>query len=275
MPATPTPLSADRLESLLDQRQEMTARPRARPGEVLAAWMGNAGVGVGAGIGFGVVLRVFGAPSPVLGSIAPAAGLLTFAAMMVWRGAIDEGRDAANSRAIRREIENMRAEVAAIRSAAQAQTATMRAQLDAAFDEIETLEHSLDQVARERDLALIDLGRERAAAAKKSNWTPAEAAEPQDVADAGEMVRHFFSTGSHLSRRQADDLKHWPATRHAAAQGVLVRAGVLTVNKTQPVMVAQTLDEATQKLGAWYARVAAQQPPVIAPAATYVESDLT
>lgn len=268
MPATPTPLSADRLESLLDQRQEMTARPRARPGEVLAAWMGNAGVGVGAGIGFGVVLWVFGAPPPVLGSIAPAAGLLTFAAMMIWRGAIDEGRDVANSRAIRREV-------AAIRSAAQAQTATMRAQLDAAFDEIETLERALDQVARERDLALIDLGRERAAAAKKSNWTPAEAAEPQDVADAGEMVRHFFSTGSHLSRRQADDLKHWPATRHAAAQGVLVRAGVLTVNKTQPVMVAQTLDEATQKLGAWYARVAAQQPPVIAPAATYVESDLT
>lgn len=264
---TVKPITPDRLEALLHQREEMAARPRQTPREVLASWMGNLGVGVGVTLGAGVLLWALRAPEGALLSVSAGVGALAFALMMVWRGAIDEASDWRNVRAVRREM-------GAIRSEAAAQVRTLRAQLDAAFDEIEALERSLDQVAHERDLALLDLGREREIASQNTRRTfvPADAPAPQDAKDAGEMIRYFFDTGQHLSRRKAQEAKRWPAERHAAAQGLLVRAGVLAVNATQPAMLCPTPAEALGKLNTYLLHVRSQQPPVTA-ARDYVEED--
>lgn len=263
------PLSPDRLEDLLHQRGEMTQRARQTPREVLAQWMGNLGVGVGIGIVIAVGLWLLRAPAAAQTSGAAVAGLLAFAAMMVWRGSLDEFSDWRNVRAVRRQV-------AAVRSEYEAQVRVLRAQLDAAFDEIETLERSLDQVAHERDLALLDLGRERDIAAKNTRrvYVPAEEPTPQDARDAQEMIRFYFDSGQHLSRRRAQDAKRWPAERHAAARGLLVRAGVLAVNATQPAMLCPTLDEALGKLSAYLVHARSQQPPIVAAQRDdYVERD--
>ena len=156
-----------------------------------------------------------------------------------------------------------------------------RAQLEAAFDEIEALERSLQQVAHERDLARLDLGRERRLAQQAGRHTfvqaeapePHDASEPHDAKDAAEMIRHYFATREHLSRRRAKMDKGWSADRHAAAQSLLVRAGVLAVNATQPVMLAQTLDEALGKLSTHLIHARSQQPPVMAAARSYEDDE--
>ena len=124
-------------------------------------------------------------------------------------------------------------------------------------------------------MALLDLGRERelAAQSKRSTYVRAEPAQPQDVPAATEMIRHYFDTGQHLSRRRAGDDKRWPAERWKAAQGLLERAGVLAVNTTQPQMLAQTLGEALGKLNTYLVHARSQQPPVMAERNDYVESD--
>ena len=266
--STPQPLSADRLEALLQQRGEMSARPRPTPREVLATWMGNFGVGVGVGVAAAVLLWLLRAPDAAVLSVPAALGLLAFAAMMVWRGSLDEFSDWRNQRAVRRTV-------AGLRTQYDAQTRPLRAQLEAAFDEIEALERSLTQVGRERDMALADLGREREIAAQNTRRTfvPAENPTPQDAADAREMVRHYFDTGAHLSRRKAAEARRWSADRHAAAQSLLVRAGVLAVNATQPVMLAQTLDEALGRLNAYLVHARSQQPPVMAAARGYEDDE--
>ena len=266
---TPAPLSGDRLEALLQQRSEMQARPRPTPRQVVATWMENFGVGVGAGVGVGVLLYLLRAPDGVLATGSLSAGLLTFAGMMAWRGSLDERSDWRNARAVRRTVAAMRAEC-------DGQVRILRQQLDAAFDEIETLERSLDQVANERNMAQADLGRERTIAAqgRRSTWTPPEAPAPQDEQDAREMIQHYFAAGNHLSRRRAIEDKRWSAERWKAAQGLLVRAGVLAVNATQPVMLSETLAEALGKFNAYMLRARArQQPPIVAAQQPYVESD--
>lgn len=48
------------LDAALSERTEIVARPRPTPREVLAAWLGNFGVGIGGGIAAGVALYVAG-----------------------------------------------------------------------------------------------------------------------------------------------------------------------------------------------------------------------
>lgn len=266
----PQPLSADRLEHLLQERSEMSQRPRPTPRQVVATWMENFGVGVGAGVAVAVLLFILRAPDSVLLTGSLAIGLLTFAGMMVWRGSEDERSDWRNTRSIRRQVTAMRSEF-------DGQVRLLRQQLDAAFDEIETLERSLDQTAHERDMALVDLGRERqlAAQGKRSTYVQPEPAQPQDVRDAHEMVRFYFDTGRHLSRRRAVEDKRWTAERWKAAQSLLERAGVLAVNATQPVMLAQTLGDALGKLNTYLVHARSVQSPAAAQQNGYVELDST
>lgn len=266
----PQPLSQDRLEALLQQRSEMAQQPLPTPGQVLAKWLDNLGVGLGAGVAVAVLLWLLKAPGEILLTRSLALGLLAFAAMMIWRGSLDERSDWCNTRAIRRTVTAMRSEF-------DNQVRTLGQQLDAAFDEIETLERSVDQVASERDMALIDLGRERKQAEQNTRRTfvQPEDPTPQDVKDAHEMLRFYFDTGRHLSRRRAQEDKRWSAERWKAAQALLVRAGVLTVNETQPAMLAQTLGEAFGKLNTYLVHARSQQPPVTAARNGYVEPDST
>lgn len=265
----PQPLTADRLEHLLQERSEMAQRPRPTPKQVIATWMENFGVGVGAGVGVGVLLYLLRAPDGALLTGSISIGLLAFAAMMAWRGSLDERSDWRNTRAIRRTVTAMRQEF-------DGQVRTLRAQLDAAFDEIETLERSLDQVSSERDMALLDLGRERQlaqAGQRRTTYVPMEPAQPQDVRDANEMIRHYFDTGQHLSRRRAAEDKRWSAERWKAAQSLLERAGVLAVNATQPQMLAQTLGEALGRLNTYLVHARSLQAPAIVQQDSYVELD--
>lgn len=270
MPNAPQLVTADRLEHLLQERSEMQSRARTTPREVFAQWLENFGAGVGVGVVALVILWLLRAPESWLYSAPLAVSGLAFGALMFWRGTLDERQDSRNQRAVRRTVQAMQREC-------DNQVRTLRRQLDTAFDEIETLERSLDQAASERDMALADLGRERQiaqAGQRRTTYVPMEPAQPQDVRDANEMIRFYFDRGSHLSRRRAADDKRWSAERHAAAQGLLVRAGVLAVNATQPVMLAQTLSDALGKLNTYLVHArSVQAPPIVQQANDYVESE--
>lgn len=245
MTQTPRPISADRLETLLQERGEMSARPRQTPREVFAKWMDNAGVGVGIGIGAGVGAWLLRAPDEAMLTAAIGAGLLAFGGMMAWRGSLDERADMRNTGAVRRMVGTMRRDF-------DSQVRTLRSQLDAAFDEIETLERSLDIMTRERDRLAHDLGRERQAAQSNARTTfvaPREVTPPE-LADAAEMLRYRYSAGAHLSRRRAADGKKWSQPRWETAQQHLVDAGVIAVINGQ-TQYPQTLDEAMRLMATY------------------------
>lgn len=267
---TPKPLSAERLESLLQERGDMAARPRQTPREVLAKWMDNFGVGVGVGVAAGVGLWFAGAPDSLLWSAAPGAGLVAFGGMMAWRGSLDERSDWRN-------VRNVRRTVTAARQEFDSQVRTLRGQLDMAFDEIETLERSLDAVTQERNRLAHDLGRERQAAQAggRVTYVPPVEVTPQELSDAAEMLRYRYSAGAHLSRRRAAEGKRWTQPRWEAAQTVLSDAGVIAVVSGQTQYPA-TLDEALQMLGAYMLHAHQLSAPAINKALAsdvYVETD--
>ena len=257
----PQPLSAERLEHLLAERGEMSQRARQTPREVFAKWLDNFGVGLGAGVGVGVLLWLLRAPDNVLLSVAPGLGLLVFAAMMAWRGSLDERSDWRNTRSVRRTV-------TALRSQYEVQARTLRGQLEAAFDEIESLERALDRMTQERDVAIYEVGQARKAAQGNRNpYVPAIAPTPRDVADATEMIRYRYQLGEHLSRRKAGPpeeggVKSWSQPRWEAAMALLQNAGVITMPKGQ-ARYPQTLDEALQVFGAYLLRADKLSAPAI------------
>lgn len=268
--SAPTPLTQDRLDALLHERAEMTARPRSTPREVLAKWLDNFGVGVGASVATGVGMWLLHAPDTAMAGTAGAAGLATFAAMMVWRGMIDEASDWRNVRSVRRIVSATQRDYAT-------QTRTMRTRLDAAYDEIEALERSLDRMTHERDVAVAELTRERHTAQTnaRSTFVPAVEVTPQELADATEMVRWRYQFSRHLSRRVAEDTKQWTQPRWEAAKTVLEDAGVITITNGVTTYPA-TLDEAMQRLGAYMIQARRMSVPAVNRAVgytLYVESD--
>lgn len=242
-----TPLTADQLEAVLQDRVDMTHRPQQTPRIVLAKWMDNFAVGVGVGVAAGVGLWLLGTPDSMLYSTAACAGLLTWGGMMAWRGSIDERSDWRNVRKIRQTVADIR------RHHEHAST-TLRVQLNAALDEIETLERSLDRMTHERDVAIIDLARERENRQSQAQRTtfvaPVELA-PEEIRDASEMIRHRYDRREHLSRRKAEEGKGWPADRWKAAQDELVAAGLIYVNATQTRWQTETLDDALNRFAAY------------------------
>lgn len=259
---TPTPINADRLEHLLQERGELQARGRLTPREVFARWLDNAGVGVGVGVGAAVVLYLFRAPDAAMLTVAPSVGLLAFAIMMAWRGSEDERSDWRNTRAIKRTV-------AAIQRDADAQVATLRRQLDAAFDEIESLERALDRMTQERDDAVRDLSRERTAArsnsGKRDPYVPAVAMTPEKVRDATTMIRHRFDYGKHPSKDICTATYNWSDERWKAAQSELVAARIIQVNTTQTKWVVNplTLDTALRQFGAYVLHAHSLSAPAI------------
>lgn len=256
MAQAPRQLTTDALETLLHERSEMSARPRLTPREVMARWLDNLGAGVGVGVVVAVPLVVFGAVDAATVA-APAAGLLTFAVLMAWRGSQDERDEWRNPRAVRRIVSAMRAEY-------ESQAKIMHVKLEAAFDEIEALERSLDRMTHDRDVAVSELTRERLAAQSSGRSTfvaPVEVT-PQEVSDATEMTRWRYQFNRHLSRRVAEDTKQWSQPRWEAAKTVLEDAGVIVITNgvtTYP----PTLDEAMQRLGSYLLQARAMSVPAI------------
>ena len=71
---------------------------------MLAAWLGNFGVGVGAGVVAGVGLYALGAPDAWLIGGALGTGAVAFGGMMMWHGSIDERADWRNVRQVKRAV---------------------------------------------------------------------------------------------------------------------------------------------------------------------------
>lgn len=235
------------LDAALGERTEIIARPRPTPREVVAAWLGNFGVGIGGSIAAGVALYVAGAPDTVLWSGSLLTGATVFAGMMIWYGSQDERADWRNVRRIKRAVKDIEAHHAGKAERLQAQLNKALDALDDA-DQVEAqLRKSLDEMARQRDRAAYDLAREREQGAQRSTGrstfvAPVELA-PQDIRDATALILYRYETGQHLSRRKAVDTKGWSERQWDAAKVHLDAAGVIRIIKGQ-TEYPQTLDEA-------------------------------
>lgn len=235
------------LDAALSERTEIVARPRPTPREVLAAWLGNFGVGIGGGIAAGVALYVAGAPDTVLWSGSLLTGATVFAGMMIWYGSQDERADWRNVRRVKRAVKAIEAHHAGKAERLQAQLTRALDALDEADAMEAQLRKSLGEMARQRDRAVYDLTHEREAAAQRSNGrstfvAPVELA-PQDIRDATSLILYRYETGQHLSRRKAVDTKGWSERQWDAAKVHLDAAGVIRIIKGQ-TEYPQTLDEA-------------------------------
>jgi hypothetical protein len=237
------------LDDLIQQRAEAARRPRPTMGEVLAQGVQNAGGGIGIGLVVAVALWVAGAPEAWLWQGPLACGLLTFAGLMAWRAGLDEVMDARKVIAARRQMEQRVA-------AAEAQVKVGRRQLEAAYDEIEALEKSVDRLTYERDSALTEASRTRESVAnrQRSTFTPAANVAPNAINDAYVMVHYRFDHNRYLSRRRAEEELSWTQERHRAAQQLLLDAGIAEIAGTQPRMIVATLDAALATLGSFIVR---------------------
>lgn len=251
-------LPASELDALLDRRAEQQARPRQTARDVLAKWLDNAGVGLGVAGGAALLTWLVKAPADVIIEASIALGGLSFAGLMIWRGTIDEAERALSNRRVRQTVAQMR-------STYDEHLQRLQGQLERAFDEIEELERTIGQVSHERDIALLDLAhaREQAQDTRRTAFVPSEAATPQDESDAREMIHYRYVVGKHISRSVATGDKRWTQERHATAQGLLVRAGVVRLNGNQPVYVCRDETEALSKLAAYLLAARSKLPPKI------------
>jgi len=271
------------LERALGERGEIVARPRPTPRDVLAAWLGNFGVGVGGAIITGVGLYATGAPDSLLLTGSLLTGAATFAGMMIWHGSQDERSEWRNVRNVKRAVKAIAAEHAGRTERLQAQLNRALDELDAADEEVSQLRKALDEMARQRDRAVYDLTHERDAAAQRSNGrsnfvAPVELA-PQDVRDATAMIRYRYDTGEHLSRRKATDkargVMAWTEPQWDSAKGHLDRAGITRTIKGQ-TEYPQTLDEALALFGEYLLHAQQLSVPTVNKTlgvSHYVESD--
>lgn len=248
-----TALPPDLLEQALTERSEVVARPQRTPRQVLGMWMENAGAGVGVGGVVGVGLYFAGAPEGVLLSGVAAGSIVVWGALMAWRGSADERAMLLSERRVRKAWKQLEQSYDAKAQRLQAQLAKALDELDDA-DQVEAqLRRALDTMTRERDMAIYNLSREREQANSKGGRNtfvaPVELA-PQDIRDATEMIRYYYDTGEHLSRRKAESLKKWTQTRWDAAKTHLDRARVISI-VNGVTEYPDTLDEALQTFAAY------------------------
>lgn len=267
------------LDAALGERTEIIARPRPTPREVLAAWLGNFGVGIGGGIVAGVALYVASAPDTVLWSGSLLTGATVFAGMMIWYGSQDERADWRNVRRIKRAVKAIEAHHAGKAERLQVQLDRALDALDEA-DQVEAqLRKALDDMARQRDRAVYDLKHEREQGAQRGTGrstfvAPVELA-PQDIRDATSLILYRYETGQHLSRRKAVDTKGWSERQWDAAKVHLDAAGVIRIIKGQ-TEYPQTLDEALGIFGEYMLHALQLSVPTINKTAgrnLYVESE--
>ena len=265
-------IPAEQLETLLDRRAEQQARPRPTPRDVLAVWMGNAGAGLGAALLVGVGASVFGVPLwPQGASAAGAVGGIVFGAAMVWRALTDEATAQLSNRKVRRTVEQIQREC-------DQRVKRLTVQLGAAFDTIEELERTVNQLEHRLNLVTIDLGNARRSA-QPANWVRPVEVSAQDEQDARTIIHHRHSTGAHLSRRAAVENKGWTQARHKAALKLLEQAGVVRGDSTQPTYLhvdphdpaVYRMADALAALDAYLIAARSKEPPVMPQQPAYTD----
>lgn len=246
------------LDAALGERAEVIARPRPTPREVLAAWLGNFGVGIGGGIAAGVALYVAGAPETALWSGSLLTGATVFAGMMIWYGSQDERADWRNVRRIKRAVKAIEAHHASKAERLQAQLTKALDALDEADATEAQLRRALDRMTTERDSAILEKKRalEQAQSANSRTFVRASNTSAQVVSDAHEILRYWFeSNGEKWYSRNVANSFGWSDKRHRAAQQLLVDSGVVVINEKRPRVMEATLDEALRSLNDHVARV--------------------
>jgi hypothetical protein len=214
----------------------------------------------------GVLLSAAGAPESLLWSWAGRAGLLAACGYLaVWAVPANRVRMVLWWRDARKLV----ALAEFRKNEAYRELVTARAR-------ISELERALAQTEHERDDARRDVYRieQEARAAANPNYVVAESVTPQMVADAKKIIQYWFASGTtqderrSLSRNDAAEAPYrWTQGRHRAAQGVLVRAGVLYINGTQPEIRIERMDEALRNLSNYVERFQAQEAAARASAA--------
>lgn len=234
--------------------------------------MGNAGAGLGAALLVGVGASVFGVPLwPQGAQAAGVAAGVVFGAAMVWRALTDEATAQLSNRKVRRTVEQIQREC-------DQRVKRLTTQLGAAFDTIEELERTVNQLEHRLNLVTIDLGNARRSA-QPANWVRPVEVSAQDEQDARTIIHHRHSTGAHLSRRAAVENKGWTQARHKAALKLLEQAGVVRGDSTQPTYMhvdqhdptVFRMADALAALDAYLVAARSKEPPVMPSPAHYVE----
>lgn len=266
--ATPRlkPLSAQQmLDAGLDVRANIAMRQQRTPSQVLGMWMENIGAGVGIGAIPAVVLVFVGASVETWAGAWLVVGACAGGWLMWRRGSIDESAMRKSEHMIDKAFRQQEADCESQIQQAQVELEIERVdwrnqrkvfldEIDSAAAEIEQLKAANDELARERDRALTALNFERQNASRRNGtgepvFVPADDPTPQHVKDATRMLSHWYMAGEHPSKERSKELWKWDQTRWQAAQRVLVRAGVLTINSTQPKWADVPMGEAYRKLG--------------------------
>lgn len=250
-----TALTPDQmLDAALGERAEVIARPQRTPRQVLGMWMENAGAGIGVGAVAGVGLYALGAPESAWIGGAAGTSIVVWGLLMALRGSADERAARSSERQVRRAVK-------ALEQSYQGRAERLQAQLNKALDALDEadqveaqLRRALDTMTRERDMAIYNLTRAREETAQRGTGrstfvAPVELA-PQDIRDATEMIRYYYDTKEHLSRRKAESLKKWTQTRWDAAKTHLDRARVISI-VNGVTEYPDTLDEALQTFAAY------------------------
>ena len=241
------PLTADQIERLTERQAERIQAPPRTVGGVLVALLvaGVGGLAV-AGLLFGVLSAV-SAPAYILLEWSGRAGLLAaclYLAAWAWPlGRAQQLRAWAEVQAAVKLAEFRKLEAYREIVALKAQAAE--------------LQRALQQTEHERDEARRDIYRieQEARADASLNFVTVEEITPQMSADARQMIQYWFASSPEpderrsLSRTAAGESPYrWPQTRHRKAQGLLVAAGVLDINGTQPAITVEPLEAALRKL---------------------------
>lgn len=268
---------ADMLDRGLSAQADQFARPPDTARVVFADVLRDAFGGVGGGVLAWIALSATGAPDSVLWTWPLLAGAGVCGGLLILDATKDNFRAWRNGRQIRQAFRQLERDVEAERADWQHDRDVYLDALDEAAARIGELERGLNEMTKQRDLAVYDLSRERQNAQTngRNTYVPPVEIAPQELADAAEMLRYYYANGVHLSRRKAADAKRWSQPRWEAALQLLQDANALALPNGAP-QYPQTLDEALRRLGDYMVHARGLSAPAINRAVganVYVELD--
>lgn len=241
------PLTPEQIERLTERQAEHIQAPPRTVGGVLVALLvaGVGGLAVG-GLLFGI-LSALGAPAYILLEWSGRGGLLAACLYLaLWSFPMGKAQSL-----------RWYAEAQRIVKLSEFHKLEAYREIVALKGQIEELRRALQQTEAERDAARGDVYRieQEARAEVNLNFVTSEEITPRMIADARQMVQYWFASSPDpderrsLSRTTAGESPYrWSQPRHRKAQGLLVSAGVLDINGTQPQITVEPMDAALRKL---------------------------
>ena len=249
------PIDLSTLGDMVDHASDRVARPRITVREVLAQALQNglAGVGAGAIAWIGAYWLVV----PGGDAIGLTVAVVTAGGLMIWRGTIDERMD-------RRTLKQIKTTADRIVTQARTEVAAERVKKEKAYNAIEDLERTMDQLQRDLDTERLIRKQlqERLQGQRGGTFIkPQRDPEPVEVRDARDIIERWYANRGYLSRQAAADLG-WTQGRHRAASALLLDAHVIARNGQQMTFITRSIDEAQKLLSDHLVRLKAQVEPL-------------